>query len=268
MRLLALLLALCACQVQAALPSLVSTNLCADQLALSLAAPGQLLSVSRQSQDPARSSWAQQARQLPGNRASLEEVLALHPDIVIASRRWLAHNGGELLRRNGIRVVTPSYPVSWPQILASTREFATQIGRAEAGEALAQDVERRLQRLGQRGPAPRLLYLRANGGSAGRETYVDTLFAALGAHNAQRARGWGTVSLEALVEDPPDAFVLADMPGDQGLARSAYSRHPLFQALLEQRPAVRLPGNHWGCSDWQLIDSAEQLWAALQAVNL
>ena len=65
----ALLLALCAGLPMAvgagALPTLMSTNICADTLALSLAAPQQILSLSRQSQDAQRFSLAAQARQFP-----------------------------------------------------------------------------------------------------------------------------------------------------------------------------------------------------------
>ncbi|MEM6576475.1 MAG: ABC transporter substrate-binding protein, partial [Pseudomonadota bacterium] len=42
-------------------PTVVSTNLCADLLALSLTSPEQLLSVSWKSQDPTRSSMAAEA---------------------------------------------------------------------------------------------------------------------------------------------------------------------------------------------------------------
>ena len=185
-----------------ALPTLVSTNLCADMLALSLAAPAQLLSVSRKSQDPRVSAMAERAREFPANDATAEEIIALHPDIVLASRRWQAHNQAELFSRHGIRTVVVPYPTTWPQIFDSTTWVAGQIGREAAGSALVADVQARLARLQQRPRSLSALYLRANGGSAGANTYVDTVFQAVGLRNhlASLGRsGWSRYALEDLV---------------------------------------------------------------------
>ena len=64
----------------------VSINLCTDQLALAVAAPGQLVSVSELARDPALSAMASRAAAIPSNRGRAEEVLALRPDLVLASR--------------------------------------------------------------------------------------------------------------------------------------------------------------------------------------
>lgn len=269
----ALFLALLASLPAAAsdLPRVVSTNVCADQLALRLAAPTQLLSVSAQSQDARLSSMSGLARRYPANHASAEEIIALHPDLVLASRRWLAHNRAELLRRHGIEVLVVPFPTSWAEIFASTRLVAASLGREVEGEALLADVQARLRHL-KAHPRPfRALYLRPNGGSAGRNTYVDTVFQSVGLtnHQAELGRvGWGRFDLETLVVSPPDLFVSADMPIDQGYAKSAYARHPRVQQLIATRPVLQIAGNRWGCSDWQLIDSAEQLAAQVDGLAL
>ncbi|PKP83954.1 MAG: ABC transporter substrate-binding protein, partial [Alphaproteobacteria bacterium HGW-Alphaproteobacteria-2] len=46
----------------------VSINVCTDQLAMLLAAPGQLLSVSHLARDPYSSAMAAEARAWPANR--------------------------------------------------------------------------------------------------------------------------------------------------------------------------------------------------------
>lgn len=267
-----LLLTLCAPLAgTAALPTVVSTNLCADMQALSLAAPAQLLSVSRKSQDPQVSSMAELAREFPANDATAEEIIALHPDIVLASRRWQAHNQAALLKRHGIRLVVLPYPTSWQEILDSTRWVAAQIGRASAGQALVAEVEARLARLQRTARPYSALYLRANGGSAGAGTYVDTVFQAVGLDNHLSGlgrAGWSHYALEELISQPPDLFVVADMPIDNGYAKSAYSRHARLQQLMATRPVLNIGGNRWGCSDWQLIDAAEQLATQLDRLSL
>jgi iron complex transport system substrate-binding protein len=267
-----LLLTLCAPLSWAAgLPTVVSTNLCADQLALSLAAPAQLLSVSRKSQDPRVSAMAERAQAFPVNDASMEEIIALHPDIVLASRRWQAHNQADLLKQHGIRTVVVPYPTTWPQIFDSTTWVAAQIQREGAASALIADVQARLALLQQRPRPLQALYLRANGGSAGANTYVDTVFQAVGLGNhlaAQGRSGWSRYALEDLIVSPPDVFVTADMLIDNGYAKSAYSRHQRLQELMATRPVLTITGNHWGCSDWQLIHAAEELAGQLDKLSL
>ncbi len=270
-RLLAwLLLGLAPLAGAAPLPTVVSTNLCADMLALSLAAPEQLLSVSRKSQDARVSSMPERARRFPANDASAEEIIALHPDIVLASRRWQTHARAELLARHGIRTLVLPYPTTWQQIFDSTRFVAAQIGREEAGAALVTDVQARLARLREHPRPFSALYLRANGGSAGANTYVDNVFQAVGVRNhmADLGRsGWGRYSLEELIAGPPDVFVTADLLVDDGYAKSAYSRHPRLQQLMATRPVVSIGGNRWGCSDWQLVIAAEDLAAQLDRLG-
>lgn len=252
------------------LPTVVSTNLCADILALSLAAPAQLLSVSRKSQDPRVSSMPRQAQHFPANDGSAEEVIALRPDIVLASRRWQMRYQRELFERHGIRVVVVPVPVSWDDIFSSTEALAAELGREAAGAALVADVRARLQRLAAEPRPLSLLYLRPNGGSAGLDTQVDTLFRAVGVRNHAAEggrRGWGRYSLEELVSDPPDIFVAGELLRDTAYANSTFIRHGSIGALMAARPVLRFSGNHWGCSNWQLIEAAEDIAAQIDRLD-
>lgn len=251
------------------LPSVVSTNLCADILALSLAAPEQLLSVSHKSRDPRVSSMPDRARQFPANGGTAEEVIALRPDIVLASRRWQSRYPRELFQRHGIEVVVVPFPVDWPQILDSTEALAARLDRRDAGMALAADVRARLARLSETVRPHSALYLRPNGGSAGRDTYVDAVFAAAGVRNHAAdagRRGWGGYALEELVADPPDLIVEGELLRDTAYAKSTFARHPRIRQLMASRPVLRMRGNHWGCSNWQLIEAAEDIAAQIDAL--
>ena len=68
----------------AALPRLVSMNVCADQLLLTLADPEQILGLSRFSRD----GWQSQAGDIsryPVLSGGAEDVLLIRPDIVVVS---------------------------------------------------------------------------------------------------------------------------------------------------------------------------------------
>ncbi len=257
----------------AALPTIVSTHLCADQMALSLAAPEQILSLSYKSQDPLRSPHAARALAYPANRGSSEEVIQFKPDIVLASRRWRNHPQQRQFTMLDIRVVVVPLSNSWPEIFANTQWLADQIGQPERGQTLISDVRRRLQVLQESvrvsgEPEQSLLYLRPNGGSSGEGTYIDMLIRALGFRNHAAAlglKGWGQLSLENIVMHPPDYFLLSGHVRDSTRGNSRLSRHPLLQLLLDERTVLVLPADTGYCADWQIIDTAEYLAEQLAA---
>ena len=259
----------------AMLPTIVSTHLCADQLALSLAAPEQILSLSYKSQDPLRSRHAARALAYPANRGNSEEVIQFKPDIVLASRRWRNHPQQRQFSILDIRVVVVPLSNSWQEVFANTQWLADQIGQSQRGRDLISDVRNRLQALRQSAtaagePVPSLLYLRPNGGSSGEGTYIDMLIRALGFHNHAATlglKGWGQLALETIVMHPPDYFLLSGHVRDSTRGNSRLSRHPLLQQLLDKQTVLVLPADTGYCADWQIIDTAEYLAGQLTATS-
>ncbi|QGU32501.1 ABC transporter substrate-binding protein [Thermochromatium tepidum] len=254
------------------LPSVMSTNLCADLLLLRIADPGQIRSVSRQGQDARISPVADQARAYPGNRGGVEDLLYFKPDIALVYQGWMGRPHAKRLAGQGIEVIALPYPRGWDEALQTARALAARLGRAETGAALIEGLERRMQALARpRGAgAPRLLYLRPSGGTAGQGTYVDDLIRRLGLRNLaaeQGIKGWGRFPLERLVSAPPDVFLLGYFDQAQSPARSAYGRHPRLRSLLELTPAIELPGQAWGCGGLELLEVAEQISAQLTAID-
>jgi iron complex transport system substrate-binding protein len=258
-----LILASATILVQAAqLPSIVSTNLCSDLLSLSLAGPEQIVSLSAKSQDPARSPVVQQAKQYPVNHGSSEEIIALRPDLVLASRRWRTHPHLKRFRELGIQIITVPPSVNWQDVTETTLKVAQAMGREAQGRALLADLQQRLTRLQQRSRPLSVLYLRVNGRTAGDNTYIDTVLQSVGVTNhASRIgiRGWGQLSLEQLVMQPPDVFLVSDFVRDTGYAESHWSRHPWLQQRLTKTPTLTLPANQGSCSTWHLIELAESI---------
>jgi iron complex transport system substrate-binding protein len=68
----------------ASAPAIVSLNPCSDAILAEVADPGQVLALSHYSRDPRSSSMdVGLARRFPATRGTVEEVLALHPDLVL-----------------------------------------------------------------------------------------------------------------------------------------------------------------------------------------
>jgi iron complex transport system substrate-binding protein len=82
----------------------VSMNLCTDQLALLIAAPGQIVSLSHHASNPEMSVLADLARAYPANHGRAEELYVLGPDLVLADV-WSSPATLSMLRRLGVEVV-------------------------------------------------------------------------------------------------------------------------------------------------------------------
>ncbi|MCG6941240.1 MAG: ABC transporter substrate-binding protein [Thiohalocapsa sp.] len=249
----------------------MSTNLCADLLLVSVAAPEQIVSLSRDSRDPAISPIAGLAAAYPSNEGGVEDLLYRQPDIALVYLGWSGGRFRGLLQGQNIEILPVPYPTDWDDALATARKVAAKIGRAEEGAAVADAAARRMRELGRDLPALRSLYLRPGGGSAGTDTYVDDVLHRLGLRNvaAEAGRaGWGVFPLEEIVLHPPDVFLLGYFDQQQPLSASAYARHPLLQRLLARTPRVRLPSRIWGCGGLELVGAAAAIATQVRALDI
>ena len=115
----------------------VSINLCTDQLAMMLATPGQLVSVSALAADPRASAMAAEAAGLALNRGRAEEVFLMRPDLVLAGT-YTARGSVDLLRRLGFAIVELPPAQGLGDIAAQLRAVGAALGRAaEAERAVA-----------------------------------------------------------------------------------------------------------------------------------
>src|SRR5262245_61854111 len=89
--LLAFVIAAAAWPVAAKPVRIVSTNVCADQLALALADRAHVISVSSLATQPQISNFVEVAKGIPVNHARAEEIIQLKPDLVIGDVHTGAH---------------------------------------------------------------------------------------------------------------------------------------------------------------------------------
>ncbi len=215
----------------------VSMNLCTDQMALLLAAPGQVVSVSKLARDPAMSNMAAEAAVLPVNRGRAEEILALEPDLVLAGT-YTTRATVDLLRRLGFRVETFAPETSFADMRAHVARMGALLGReARAAEVIAA-LDADLVAIEAARPAeadrPLAVAYYAGGRTSGAGTLVDAVMRTAGLRNLAVERGIagsGVLPLETLVTAAPD-LVIGGIPDRRGsaLAHQNY-RHPALAAV-------------------------------------
>ncbi|MGY6411481.1 MAG: ABC transporter substrate-binding protein [Alkalilacustris sp.] len=244
----------------------VSINLCTDQLAMLLAAEGQLLSVSRLARDPRSSAMAEEAAAWPVNSGRAEEVYLQAPDLVLAGS-FTTPATVEMLRRLGIGVVLFPPAQSLADVGAQLRRMGDVLGRPAQGAALADRFEATLQTLAQEASAARAALFQANGWSAGRHSLPGEVLAAAGFANVAAELGMdsgGFLPLEALVMAAPD-LVVTGRPFPGASRAEELTGHP---ALLATAPAgVALTDRDWVCGLPHVLNAVEAMLEARQSLG-
>jgi len=229
----------------------VTLNLCLDQLALRLAAPGQLVGVSYLSQDPHLSVLAERAATLAPVRDSVESILVLRPDLVIlgqGSHARLKH----LLRDAEVRVLELPWATSIGEAETVIERMAAVLGREEAGRSLIADMREQRRRLAWTGaPRGRAIYLEANRGTSGKGSLMDELLRLSGYRNLAADLGigsFGRVSLETVLAGQPDLLVL-DVDANADPARATeYVGHHALLALAGRARLASVPTRYSICA--------------------
>ncbi len=244
----------------------VSLDYCADQFVLGLADRDQIAAVSH---GAARddSYYRDRAYGLRQVRPTLEETLALYPDLIV--RTWGGPwDASAAYGRFHVPVLQLGDAADFAQARAQLLQAAHALGHDDRGAALARDLDVRLARLQTSAPAnaPAIMYLSAGGATPGPGVLMDAVIRAAGGRNIAAAPSWNVLPLERLAQTPP-AFVVTAFFDTGRTQMNAWSpsRHPAFRAALSRTHIVALPAAAVSCEAWTAIDAAEVIAAALRA---
>ena len=211
-------------------PTIVSLNPCADAILAEVTAPGQLLAISHYSKDPEASSMTvRDVARFPATGGTVEEVLALDPDLVIASS-FIDPATRAALDSLGIRVETVAGTASVEDSLAQVRELASLSGDRAAGERLVTHIENAIAEARGDGDPVEAALWQAGGIVPGDTALISDLLRLTGFASYGAARGMQQadyLSLEQVVADPPALLLVAGSEAGQ--------RHP----VLDDMPGMR-----------------------------
>jgi iron complex transport system substrate-binding protein len=235
-------------------------NLCTDQLAILLAKPGQLVSVSRIAADPLSSPVADDARGYQLNRGDAEQIYLMQPDLVLAGEFSDPVAIG-LMRRLGIKVHQLPNSDRLSEIPAQIREVGALLGQMATAEVLAADVEARLAAFeGADRDRPVAAFFYANGYTLGAGSLSHDIITTAGFENLATQLGQGgggRLSLESLIVSRPDVLIVS--PPYAGASRAEdVPAHPALADYAAQARVVR-SGPEWVCGSPDTIDAVEAM---------
>ena len=227
----------------------VSMNLCTDQLAMSLADEGQLISVSRIAFDPLASPMVDEAARYAMNHGQAEEIFAMQPDLVVAGVFSDPYTVG-LLRRLGVEVVQFPLEYSFEGIRANILKMGEVLGRQSAAERLVMQFDTDLEVLQDEvGQRPTALIHYANNYTAGDKSLANEILRAAGFANATTEAGLnvaGSVPLERLVLLMPDVVISGQTYPGASRAEEVL-HHPALRQLRRTQAGASLTDAEWVC---------------------
>jgi len=234
-------------------PTIVSLNPCADVILAEVAAPGQLLAISHYSHDPAATSMdVAKARRFRATGGTVEEVLALDPDVVVGST-FMDPATVKAFERLGVTVEMLGIASSVADSKAQVRELAAVAGLPQRGEALAKRIDAALAATAKEG-APVSTVLWQDGGIVpGERTLISELMEHTGLASHSAARGMRQadyLSLERLLADPPELLLVAGNERAQS--------HPALARLGDMRTEP-FASNLLYCGGPSIVRAVERL---------
>ena len=265
---LGLMLGLLAGPLMAAPARVVSVNLCTDQLAMLLAAPGQLVSVSHLAGDPRSSVMAAEAAGYAANRGGAEEVFLMRPDLVLAGT-YTARASVGLLRRLGVAVVELPPANRLSDVPVHLRAVGAALGQEARAEALVAEFAAGLEALratGGRAATAALYY--PNGYTTGAGTLADDILAVTGFANVGATAGLtggGNLPLERLVMAAPE-LVVTSAPYPGASRSEEILRHPALGALRDRAAARVVSDGDWICGIPQILRAVAGMADARKAL--
>lgn len=228
----------------------VSMNVCTDQLAMLLAGPGQLLSVSFLATDPGSSALAAKAADYQLNHGLAEEVSLMEPDLVVAGT-YSTSVAVSMLQRLGFRVERFAPETSFDDVRENILRMGTLLGQEARADEMVASLDEGLRKLAASAIAELTVATYAsNSYTTGKGSLSEAVIEAAGLTNLGSKlgiQGAGRLPLEVLALALPQ-IITSDTPVYEApaLAQENFV-HPAYRAVLEHARQASVPSANWIC---------------------
>lgn len=241
----------------------VSINLCTDQLAMLLAAPGQLVSVSHLASEVQSSSMVDQARAYPMNRGQVEQVFLMRPDLVLAGT-YTQIATVNLLRGLGVEVIQVPPATSLAEAVEQVRVVGRALGQDAKANAMADDFAAAIEAARYTGSTRSAAFYYPNGYTTGEGTLSNDVLTLTGFHNIGTTAGitgGGTLPLERLVMAGPELVVTSE-PYPGASRAEEILVHPALEQVRDRAGVGMVSDADWVCGTPHILRAIDKMTAA------
>lgn len=244
----------------------MSLSLCTDELLLELLPPQRIASVTYYAHQPAVLRHWPAARGIAENFGSAEEIVGLHPDLVLAGI-FTTPATRRVLEELHFALVEVPPAENFDEIRAVTRLVGHALGRDAAAEQLIDDMDARLKRLQAEPKRGIRVVAWGEGGSIpGEGTLFDAILRAAGGVNIARSgAAYTAFDLEQLLAAKPDVIAYSSSVADTPSLNTDLALHPVLIEHYAHR-RISYPGALYSCGTAASAAAAEELHASLAKV--
>lgn len=239
---------------------IVSINPCADAMLVQLVPPDRIAAISHYSRDPGASSISQEvAQRFRTTSGTAEEVIALRPDLVVASS-FTPPATRSALARAGIEALYLDMPATIAASRAQVLELADAVDAPAAGATMAARIDV-LPPQPAGPPVPALLWIGGNMASGG-GTLLDEMMVRAGFRNAAAEYGLrftGELPIEQIVARPPRVMLVPDGDAHDSDSRAARLRARALRASGGQVAQAHFPRRLINCGGPVIPDAMARL---------
>jgi iron complex transport system substrate-binding protein len=240
---------------------IVSTNVCTDQLLLTLVDRSRIAALSNLAGDPNLSSMPDAARGIPQTGGRAEEIVPLQPDLVLANA-WTGAKASRFLKGLGIKVLIVPEAQSLDEIAAVITDLGTALRVPERAAAVVSSMTKRLSRAA-RPKADRLaLIYEPNGYTPSTGTLSDSVLATAGWTNLAPRLGvasYGAVPLERVIMTQPGLLIFDDHAPSNASRAQGILHHPSLRTVARRAQVAWMPSRLWICAGPWTVEAVERL---------
>ncbi len=252
--------------VEAKPSRVISMNLCSDELVLRLADRSNIAAITSSSLVPDISSVVDLAQGLTTTKGTLEEVITLDPDLVIAGR--YDSQKINILKKLGINVMSVGIAKNFDDLKKNIREIASVLEEEEKGDALIKDMDNRLKKIQNQKTSPvNGVFYRTGGLTAGEDSIINDMMVSAGVNNIATqfsTRSARHIEMENLIIGNPELIIFSNYKIDAPTVRRALLTHPAIRKGFSGLREVYLPSQYLICGSPATIDAAEILSKYIQ----
>ena len=256
-------------QAPQAIPQrVVSLGVCADQLLLALADPGQIASLSRDAGNPTISYLADLAAPYPQGTGGVEALVAYAPDLVLADGTTSPATL-DLIEALGYPSILLQTVTNIDEAIAQILLVGVILGREREGRSLADLVEAARRQATRTNWGDTAVSIRRDGQVPGEGTLMSDLMSVIGLNNIgqELSGGRARIPLEVLVASPPTYLIVPedeDVPIGGGLAML---QHPALADLFPPAQRMLIPDRLTHCAGPSLPVALRRLASELARVT-